>query len=129
MRLAFATALRRADKVVLIGSDCPGYDTSYLRMAFDALDRYDAVIGPAHDGGYVLIGLTRIDRQLFEDIPWSTPRVLEKTHGRLQALGWRWTELATLRDLDQPEDLVHFPGLTKKLIDCAAHELTADIEN
>jgi rSAM/selenodomain-associated transferase 1 len=97
MRHALADALGRADAAVLIGSDCADFDAAYVRQAFAALEQDDAVFGPAADGGYVLIGVRRVDHSLFMDIPWSTDRVMERTRERLRALGWGWRELATPR--------------------------------
>jgi rSAM/selenodomain-associated transferase 1 len=57
MHAAFSASLRSAEHVVLIGSDCPEFDPGYLEAAFAALAQQDAVLGPAVDGGYVLIGL------------------------------------------------------------------------
>lgn len=68
MALAMAKEKQRSDAVVLIGSDCADYSAQYLDAAFDALQTADAVIGPASDGGYVLIGLRRFDSSLFEAI-------------------------------------------------------------
>ncbi len=100
---------------VLIGSDCPGYDRTFLNRAFRVLADKDAVLGPALDGGYVLIGVKRVDTRLFADIPWSTGAVLGLTRARLRELGWSWRELAPLRDIDCPEDLVDFPNLLQRL--------------
>ncbi len=99
------------DPLVIIGSDCPGYTADYLSQAFDALRGVDAVLGPALDGGYVLIGLTRTDPRLFDEMPWGTSKVLGLTRSRLRVLGWRWRELPPLRDIDRPSDLAHFPLL------------------
>jgi len=96
---------------LLIGSDCPGFDRAYLAAAFAALAAEDAVLGPALDGGYILIGVQRTHPRLFADIPWGTDVVLDVTRARLRELGWRWRELAPLRDIDRPEDLAHFPDL------------------
>ncbi len=96
---------------LLIGSDCPGFDRAYLSAAFAALSGEDAVLGPALDGGYVLIGVHRCHPRLFADIPWSTDAVLEITRERLREIRWRWHELAPLRDIDRPEDLAHYPDL------------------
>jgi len=60
--------------VVLIGSDCPGYDRCFLNQAFLVLADKDAVLGPALDGGCVLIGVKWLDARLFADIPWSYRR-------------------------------------------------------
>lgn len=105
MAAALAEALAATDRAVLIGSDCPDYDAAYLRAAFAALDDHDAVLGPAADGGYVLIGLRRPAPALFADIHWSSAAVLAETRAALGRIGLAWTELPTLRDLDQPEDL------------------------
>jgi rSAM/selenodomain-associated transferase 1 len=98
-------ALRRGDKVVLVGTDCPSLDGAYLEQALMALQEHDAVIGPAEDGGYVLLGLKRTAEALFRDISWGTDRVTELTRNHMAALAWRWAELPILWDLDRPEDL------------------------
>lgn len=100
-------ALRRADGVVLIGSDCPGLGPAQLAQALAALQapEVDAVLGPALDGGYVLLGLRRAESALFTEMPWGGDRVAEITRQRLAALGWYWQELPALRDVDRPEDL------------------------
>ncbi|HEY0335846.1 MAG TPA: TIGR04282 family arsenosugar biosynthesis glycosyltransferase [Burkholderiales bacterium] len=107
MHHAFERALLRGrcSAVVLIGSDCPALTALHIRCAFEALhDGYDAVLGPAEDGGYVLLGLTRTDRRMFEGIAWGTSEVLDQTRARLRGLGWRWRELETLWDVDTPAD-------------------------
>jgi glycosyltransferase A (GT-A) superfamily protein (DUF2064 family) len=89
----------------LIGSDCPALAPRHLRRADKALrGGADAVLAPAEDGGYVLIGLSRFDRRLFDGIAWGSAKVLEETRARLRALGWRWQELETLWDVDRPAD-------------------------
>jgi rSAM/selenodomain-associated transferase 1 len=106
MSHALRDGLTRAHKVLLMGVDIPGMTHEDLREASEALDRgCDAVLGPAEDGGYWLIGARRHDEHLFEDIAWSEPDVAHRTRARLQALGWRWHELATRWDVDRPEDL------------------------
>lgn len=106
MHRAFARALRFHPYAVLIGSDCPALRPSDLRAALRALRAgADAVLSPAEDGGYPLIGLRRVSRRLFDGVPWGSSRVLEQTRRRLARLGWRWTELRTLWDVDRPEDV------------------------
>ncbi|MCG6940895.1 MAG: TIGR04282 family arsenosugar biosynthesis glycosyltransferase [Thiohalocapsa sp.] len=104
---AARAALTRADAVILLGTDCPALDRAYLVRAIARLAGADAVLGPAHDGGYVLLGLRRTDPSLFEGIPWGGDRVAAVTRSRLGGLGWRWSELPALPDIDRPEDLVH----------------------
>jgi glycosyltransferase A (GT-A) superfamily protein (DUF2064 family) len=64
----------------------------------------DAVVVPAEDGGYALLGLARCDDRLFADITWGGDTVLAATRERLRALHWRWHELETLWDIDRPAD-------------------------
>ena len=101
-----AHAMSRALPAMVMGSDCPSLTLTDLREAAAALDRgVDAVLGPAQDGGYVLLGLRRVDASLFEGIPWGTDTVLQETRSRLRSLGWGWHELPTRFDIDRPEDL------------------------
>src|SRR5262245_38938676 len=77
---AFAALLREADdRAVIMGADCPGFDATTLRSAFQALETQDLVLGPTRDGGYYLVGLRRQAPEIFRDIAWSTERVLEQT--------------------------------------------------
>ncbi|MCB1874870.1 MAG: TIGR04282 family arsenosugar biosynthesis glycosyltransferase [Chromatiales bacterium] len=106
MSLALRTGLERQDKVILVGSDCPPMDADYVKQALAALDAgADCVLGPAEDGGYVLVGLRKWGPQPFMDIPWGSAQVLAKTRERLRQAGWHWRELHPLWDLDRPEDL------------------------
>lgn len=103
---ALAQTLRIADFVVLIGTDCPAMESTYLKSACEALATgCDAVLGPAEDGGYVLIGLRRNHSHLFENIPWGTADVLAQTRQRLDDVGWTRQELSTKWDVDHPKDL------------------------
>ena len=105
MCTALRSALAAVDHAILIGTDSPALTARHLRHAAQALAQgHDAVIVPAEDGGYVLIGLARVDPALFDGIEWSTAHVMEQTRERLRALGWRWVELETLWDVDLPED-------------------------
>ena len=102
---ALVAGLDRFGRVVLVGSDCPFIDRSYLRQALEALQRVDVVLGPAADGGYTLVGARRVPREMFEDISWGTAAVFTETTGQLRRLGLPWAELPTLNDVDRPEDL------------------------
>lgn len=106
MYRAFRRALRRHPYAVLIGSDCPALTPADLRAAARALKAgADAVLSPAEDGGYALIGLRRVSRRLFDGIAWGGPAVLEQTRARLRRLRWRCKELRTVWDVDRPEDV------------------------
>jgi rSAM/selenodomain-associated transferase 1 len=103
---AFARVLASAPAALLVGCDCPALAPQHLREASGALaGGYDAVLAPAEDGGYVLIGLQRAHSAVFERIRWGGPDVLAETRARVAALGWRCRELDTLWDVDRPEDL------------------------
>jgi hypothetical protein len=91
--------------VMLIGTDCPALTSVDLRLAWDALHFHDAVLTPAEDGGYVLIGLARFEAALFEGVDWGGGTVLAQTRERLVGLGWRWDELPARWDVDRPADL------------------------
>lgn len=107
MHSAIAAGLRHKSAVVLIGSDCPAISSDYLRSALCALERVDVVLGPATDGGYVLIAMKKAMRGVFTGIDWSTPRVLQQTRAKLRALQLSCFELPALNDIDRPEDLIH----------------------
>jgi len=105
MHHAFVLGLRRADRVILIGSDCPALRAAHLRRAARWLaGGADAVLAPAEDGGYALVALRRLSPRLFEGIDWGGPRVMAQTRARLAALGWRWRELPEVWDVDRPQD-------------------------
>jgi uncharacterized protein len=91
-------------RVIMIGSDCPGVDAGLVSRALRVLDEHDLVLGPAHDGGYYLIGLRAPAPQLFQDIAWSTEAVLEQTLARARELGLGAAILPTLRDVDTASD-------------------------
>ncbi|MDH5536468.1 MAG: TIGR04282 family arsenosugar biosynthesis glycosyltransferase [Betaproteobacteria bacterium] len=116
-------ALAASTAVILIGCDCPALTPEHLRAAARALRQgQDAVVAPAEDGGYVLIGLARTDGALFHDIPWGGAQVMADTRRRLDALGWRWSELDTLWDVDRPQDYERL--VVSGMLD--AHQATAE---
>ncbi len=117
MHHALDSVLRTAQRAVLIGSDSPCYDVDYLNSAFEALRGHDAVLGPAFDGGYLLIGTKKSDSRLFRSIPWSGDRVLETTRQRLLQMGWTRQELPTRHDVDEVADLDHFPELSDQIFE------------
>ncbi len=91
---------------LVIGADCPALTAGHLRTAADILrSGCDAVVIPAQDGGYVLIGMRRPHAALFSKMDWSTPGVMDKTRRRLRQLRLTWQEPVTLWDIDVPADL------------------------
>ena len=111
MAQAAREGLSRCRRLVLVGTDCPALDGAYVARALTTLARRDAVLGPAEDGGYVLLGLKRAAPELFAEIPWGTREVARLTRERMAALGWRWAELPCLWDLDRPPDLARYRAL------------------
>jgi len=110
MQRAFQSALARSRHAILVGSDIPTLSVQYLRDADQALAQGDdVVIGPAEDGGYVLVGLSRCDPELFRGIPWGGSEALAETRRRIAGLSWRSSELPVLWDVDRPEDLERLP--------------------
>lgn len=106
-----ARLARVAMPALLIGADAPDLSPALLRDAERALTGRAAVIGPAADGGYWLLGLTRPMPHLFAAMPWSTERVAAETIARLRADGIEPARLPVLHDCDRPEDLARWPGL------------------
>ena len=109
MQAAFARWLPAPGGVLMMGTDIPGLVGAVLQQAAQALRTADAVLVPALDGGYALVGLRKPAPSLFADMPWSTPVVLATTRKRLKAAGLRHTELAPLPDIDEPADLRWLP--------------------
>jgi rSAM/selenodomain-associated transferase 1 len=106
MQDAFARAFADgAERVVIVGSDLPEVSASLLRHAFDLLDAHPAVIGPARDGGYYLLGLRKMIGGIFDGIEWSTSTVFQSTLKRLGAAGVDPAALEVLSDVDTVDDL------------------------
>jgi len=103
--------LQTFDQVVLLGSDCPVMQATYIEQAINALQQHDVIIGPAEDGGYVLLALKKVEFSLFSHINWGTERVLRQTRSALIAMKWRWLELETLWDVDRAEDYLRYQEL------------------
>jgi uncharacterized protein len=91
-------------KLVIIGSDCLELNSTIIEQGFYELDEMDVVIGPAKDGGYYLMGLKKNSPFLFENIEWSTNKVLEQTVTLCSDHKLRYSLLEVLNDIDEPED-------------------------
>lgn len=94
-------------KVVIIGSDIYNLSTYDLQQAFSSLDRHEAVLGPAEDGGYYLLGLTRLIPALFRDKSWGAETVLESSLKDLKEVTTRM--LPERNDVDRYEDIAGQP--------------------
>jgi rSAM/selenodomain-associated transferase 1 len=103
MRLAIAESTA-AGGTLVVGTDCPLLTPDHLQQAAAALADHDAVVVPAEDGGYVMIGMQEARHQVFSDVAWSTEGVMAQTRQRLASIGWKWAEFAPLWDVDRSED-------------------------
>lgn len=113
MDRAFGQAFaQQYEKVVIIGSDCFELNTEIIEDALTALDDYNVVVGPSHDGGYYLLGMDRHYPHLFRNKNWSTPDVFLDTLLDLKKLNLSYNLLPTLTDVDEEKDL----GELRKLL-------------
>jgi len=99
---AFANGMTKA---IAIGSDTINLTPEHVRHAVDELDKNTLVVGPARDGGYYLIGLNKYEEYLFENIPWSSAKVLETTLQKAKERNVSYSLLSELEDLDTSENL------------------------
>lgn len=100
-------ALATSPGALAIGTDSPGLPLRALEQARAAVEDGWAVLGPAEDGGYYLLGLPRCPPGLLADLPWSTAETRARTDERLRDAGLRVRMLETWFDVDRPEDLAH----------------------
>lgn len=115
MQHAFSKAFAEAfKKVVIIGSDLYDLQPYHLKQAFDALTSHDAVIGPAKDGGYYLLGMRFLIPEVFKNKPWGSDTVLKKTLEDLTPYNLKVLE--ELNDIDFAEDLKPYPEFTKYIV-------------
>jgi rSAM/selenodomain-associated transferase 1 len=101
-----------AEAVVIVGTDCPTVSVDLAQKAYETLRTKDLVLGPAHDGGYYLIGLRRPVRQLFARVSWGTGSVLKETVEHAKRLKLSYGLLEILHDVDRPEDLIAWEQAT-----------------
>ena len=97
--------LEQAPMVLALGADAPLISVEILEEALKKLNENDAVIGPSEDGGYYLLGFTRLEAGLLDNLPWSQPHTRQATEQRLQARGYAFAQTSMLFDIDTPEDL------------------------
>lgn len=94
------------ENVVVIGTDCLQIQADEVCTAFKILEEQDAVIGPAYDGGYYLIGMNKLLTDLFRNKTWSSPNLLNQTTESLVNLNLTYKLLPMLADVDEYTDLV-----------------------
>jgi len=106
MKNAFDEVMGKGyQSVLIIGTDCLEISPDLLRKALQALESNDLVIGPAHDGGYYLLGMNKLHPTLFEGMNWSTPTVFDDTMKAAAELGLKVEVLQRLSDIDVYEDM------------------------
>ena len=94
------------DNIVLVGSDLPDIDVAHIKNGLEALNTNEVVFGPAEDGGYYLVGMSKLNTEIFTNKPWSQPNLLELTLQELQSNQISVGTLDTLNDIDTYEDLI-----------------------
>lgn len=106
MHNAFQNGFQKGyERIALIGSDLPDISTKLIESAFHKLGQNELVFGPAQDGGYYLIGMSKLHVQVFQNKPWSTAALLETTLNELEKDDIAYSLLETLNDIDTLEDL------------------------
>ncbi|MEO6488536.1 MAG: TIGR04282 family arsenosugar biosynthesis glycosyltransferase [Ferruginibacter sp.] len=109
MENALASTFQKGyDEIVIIGTDCPGVNAGIIMNSFSFLQSHDVAIGPAEDGGYYLLGMKEMHRNLFEGIQWSTKTVFSTTISKCVALQLSYSVLPLLKDIDEEKDLEEF---------------------
>lgn len=93
-------------RIVLIGSDLPDINSTHIKKGIEALATSDVVFGPAEDGGYYLVGLSKMNTAIFTNKPWSQSNLLEQTLQELHNNNVTVSTLETLNDIDTYEDLI-----------------------
>lgn len=95
-----------SDAVIMIGTDSPTFPAEFIERAFIFLEtKTDAVLGRTEDGGFYLIGLRKLDKKIFENVEWSSPKTFEQTKRNIENLNLSLSEIPVWYDVDTPEDL------------------------
>jgi rSAM/selenodomain-associated transferase 1 len=92
------------EQVVIVGTDAPDLSPELVMQAFARLERFRLVLGPAHDGGYYLVGLNAQEDDIFRSINWGTASVLSQTLTCAIGLGLNHCLLPPLADIDTLQD-------------------------
>jgi len=96
---------QNADAVVMIGTDSPTFPPEFIERAFKNLKKTEAVLGKTEDGGFYLIGLRTVRKEIFENVEWSSPKTFRQTVRNIKNLGLKLSLLPTWFDVDLPADL------------------------
>ena len=104
MANAIESSLQIYKKVIIVGSDCPNISTQIIKEASEALTTNDIVLGPAEDGGYVLIGASKFNAEIFKEVIWGKGAVFDKTVENIELLNLRYSTLEESWDVDDLAD-------------------------
>lgn len=91
--------------VIQIGTDCPELDIQYINNAVGLLNSNDVVIGPAKDGGYVLLAASSFSSEIYTGIDWGTSSVLSQVINKISRAGLKYVTMDQLEDIDTEDDL------------------------
>ncbi len=117
MRHAFQRAFKRGKKrVIMVGVDAVEMNAGLAGQALQSLNQHDLVLGPAYDGGYYLIGLTRDEPGLFQQVSWGSDQVLEQTRAIAAQRQLSVGLLTWGHDIDRPEDLPRWMEVQKRSV-------------
>jgi rSAM/selenodomain-associated transferase 1 len=106
-------------EIIVLGSDSPHLPGTYVMRGFDELEKSELVVGPARDGGYYLLGATRLFPPLLTDMPWGTAQVYRETIRRARKAEISIASLPAWYDVDVPESV---DQLWRDLTSRRAHE-------
>jgi len=101
-RELFKAGYKRA---ALVGVDIPDLSSTIILKAFALLSLDDIVYGPAKDGGYYLVGMKKLIKEIFEDVPWSSDQTLNRSIEKARQFGYSVALTETLSDVDTIEDV------------------------
>lgn len=109
---AMESALLESEYVVIVGSDVVSLTQADIQLAFDVLEQgYELVISPAEDGGYGLIGCSKIEAEIFDEIVWGGEQVYSGMVNNLNRRNYNWKQLPEVWDLDRPDDLLRLSSV------------------
>jgi rSAM/selenodomain-associated transferase 1 len=113
------------DRLVVIGADAPELGPATISDAFALLERHELALGPTRDGGYYLLGVSRLTPELFRGVSWGTDQVLPRTLETARARSLRVGTLEPLEDVDTPQDLVRLVIRCLRSPDACPHTVSA----
>lgn len=103
---AINVSSHQSSNIILVGTDCLEYTDEYFELAIKYLECHDVVVGPATDGGFVLIGMKNLVPGIFKDVVWGDEHVMKTTENNLKRLNQSYKLLTPLNDVDTLEDML-----------------------